>query len=208
MRFIISILAVLILSHCTVLAQQKLSTRDLVMLKDFMSGSFSSAQQAREDSDYFEILLHMTPIWNDRKDGFWLYVEQATAASQDKPYRQRVYHVQLLNDSLITSAVFEMSNPLRFAGAWKKEDPLATLTPDSLQARTGCTIFLRKDMRDHFYGETPGKECISNLKGAAYATSEVIIQPEMLLSWDRGWDAKNKQVWGAEKGGYQFVKQR
>jgi CpeT protein len=27
-----------------------------------------------------------------------------------------------------------------------------------------------------------------------------------LLSWDRGWDVNGKQVWGAEKGGYIFVK--
>lgn len=206
MRFIYSLLVALVISQVYAFGQQKLSSRDLVMLKAYMSGSFSSEQQSKEDSNFFDIRLHMTPVWSDRKDGFWLYVEQATASSQDKPYRQRVYHVQLLNDSLITSEVFEMKNPLRFAGEWKKENPLASLTPDSLQARAGCTIFLRKDMHDHFYGETPGKTCISNLKGAAYATSEVVIQPYLLLSWDRGWDAKSKQVWGSEKGGYRFVK--
>ncbi len=208
MRFIYSLLVALVISQVYAFGQQKLSSRDLVMLKAYMSGSFSSEQQSKEDSNFFDIRLHMTPVWSDRKDGFWLYVEQATASSQDKPYRQRVYHVQLLNDSLITSEVFEMKNPLRFAGEWKKENPLASLTPDSLQARSGCTIFLRKDMHDHFYGETPGKTCISNLKGAAYATSEVVIQPYLLLSWDRGWDAKSKQVWGSEKGGYRFVKQK
>lgn len=51
-----------------------------------------------------------------------------------------------------------------------------------------------------------GKQCPSDRKGAAYATSEVTITPERLLSWDRGYNEKDEQVWGAEKGGYEFVK--
>jgi hypothetical protein len=36
----------------------------------------------------------------------------------------------------------------------------------------------------------------------------VTIWPDRLISWDRGWNDKGQQVWGAEKGGYIFVKQR
>ena len=47
----------------------------------------------------------------------------------------------------------------------------------------------------------------SDLQGAAYAVSEAIISPQGLLTWDRGFDAAGKQVWGATKGGYDFVRQ-
>jgi hypothetical protein len=30
----------------------------------------------------------------------------------------------------------------------------------------------------------------------------------MMVSWDRGFDKEGKQVWGAQKGGYRFVKKR
>jgi hypothetical protein len=30
----------------------------------------------------------------------------------------------------------------------------------------------------------------------------------MMLSWDRGYNKDDKQVWGAEKGGYRFVKKK
>jgi hypothetical protein len=30
----------------------------------------------------------------------------------------------------------------------------------------------------------------------------------MILSWDRGWDKEDNQVWGAEKGGYEFIKEK
>jgi hypothetical protein len=46
------------------------------------------------------------------------------------------------------------------------------------------------------------------LKGASYATSEVVIYSDKLISWDRGWNDEGKQVWGAQKGGYVFLKQK
>jgi hypothetical protein len=33
-----------------------------------------------------------------------------------------------------------------------------------------------------------------------------VIKAEELISWDRGWNNADKQVWGAVKGGYHFVK--
>jgi hypothetical protein len=44
-------------------------------LAQWMSGSFSSAAQAAEDSAYYDIRLEMAPIWTDRDDAVWLYVE-------------------------------------------------------------------------------------------------------------------------------------
>jgi len=67
-------------------------------------------------------------------------------------------------------------------------------------------VILRKTADGVFEGSTVGKGCASELRGASYATSEVRITPEQLLSWDRGFDAQGKQVWGATKGGYVFKK--
>ena len=40
----------------------------------------------------------------------------------------------------------------------------------------------------------------STLRGASSATSEVEVHPDRVVSWDRGFDAERKHVWGAEKG--------
>jgi hypothetical protein len=37
------------------------------------------------------------------------------------------------------------------------------------------------------------------------ATSEVVVSPGRIESWDRGFDAEGVQVWGAEKGAYVFL---
>lgn len=169
-----------------------------------MTGSFSSAAQAARDSAFYDIRLHIVPIWTARADARWLYVEQATAAQGDRPYRQRVYRLTAPSDSTFESAVFTLPAPLCFAGAWRDSAPLAALTPDSLTLRAGCAVVLRKTAAGAYAGGTVGRDCASELRGAAAATSEVTITAERMISLDRGFDAAGKQVWGSTAGGYEF----
>lgn len=177
---------------------------DLSLAVAWMTGSFSSAQQAAADTSYFDVRLEIVPIWPDRADGRWLYVEQAAAGHVERPYRQRVYHVTASEPGKITSEVFTIPQPLRFAGAWRDEAPLAALSPDSLELREGCAVVLRRTEHGFFEGGTVGTGCASSLSGAAYATSEVRLTPRSLTSWDRGFDADGNHVWGAEDGPYVF----
>ena len=97
---------------------------DLETVVGWMSGSFSSADQAAEDLDFYHITLEMAPIWTDRA------------------------------------------------------------------------------------GETRGTGSKSALRGASYAASEVVVTPEGIESWDRGFDADGRQVWGAEEGAYVFKRRK
>lgn len=184
----------------------KAESKDLENLVNLMQGSFSSEAQSISDSDYFDIRLQMKRIWKDRTDGYWLYVEQAAAQSLEKPYRQRIYHVTQNGDGVFESAVFTMNAPLRFAGEWKKENSMENFSADSLITREGCTVILKKTDENIYEGSTNGKECQSDLRGAKYAVSEVKISKDGITSWDRGYNEKDEQVWGAEKGGYIFVR--
>lgn len=178
---------------------------ELQKLKLWMTGSFSSEEQAAADTNFYNIHLEMAQIWNDREDAIWLYVEQAASWSLEKPYRQRVYRLKSITDTSFESAVFTFNDPLRFAGAYKSDNPLAVLTPDSLIERDGCAIIL-KYKGDYFEGSTIDKRCSSELRGASYASSEVRIEETVLTSWDRGFDKNDNQVWGAETGPYIFKK--
>lgn len=188
-------------------AQPRLNGRDMVMLKAFMTGSFSSAQQAKEDSAFEDLRLRMTPIWEYRKDGFWIYGEYTAAHTMEQPRMQRVYHLQILNDSIISHDVFELKYPARFAGAWKDASRFEQLHSDSLLAQSGCGIYLRKSKQGTFFGKTAGKLCRGIQKGTAYITSEWAIQRDMLLIAEIGWNGKDKQVSGPAHGSYRFMKQ-
>lgn len=204
---------------------------ELQRLVTMMQGSFAStAQAARDPDNYMDIRLHMARIWPTRTDGVWLYVEQATAAAQDKPYRQRVYRVARDNtpgEPGFISEVYEFKGgipaALAYAGAFNQgpaRTALDALTPDNLTKKEGCTVHLAQTPEGDYAGGTRGENCLSSLRGATYATSEVLITPNLanhggsalninapgLRTWDRGFDAQGKQVWGAEKGGYFFAR--
>lgn len=178
----------------------------LALLVKRMTGAFNSAEQSKADPEnYFDIHLHMQPIWTDRTDGPWLYVEQATAKTLDKPYRQRIYKLSEPKPGVFVSAVYTMSEPLSHAGAWKDASKLGGLTPEQLTLRDGCSITLSwKD--GAFVGATDGQNCASDLRGARYASSEATIHADRLVTWDRGYDEKGAQVWGATNGGYVFLR--
>ncbi len=205
MKQILLILGTIIIVNLTFSQSKKIKQKDLKKLFKTMSGEFSSEQQSKDDSAYYHIMLRMKPIVVNN-DGYWFYVEQSMAAMQLKPYRQRVYHLYMQDDTTIISKVFEVKNPAQYINAWKNVEPLKNITIDSLIDRQGCGIFLRKQANKNFVGSTPQKECLSTLRGATYASSEVSIEKKIIVSWDRGWDKNDKQVWGAVKGGYKFVK--
>ena len=170
-----------------------------------MEGSYTSAEQATADTSYLEIELEMKRIWGKRKDGAWFYVEQAAASSKDKPYRQRVYHVRELNDSTFTSDILTIKSGEALFGAYKDPVKLDALRSDSLDVLEGCTITLHR--RGSVYvGSTQERECPNDRSKATYATSEVSLFSDRMVSWDRGYNTAGEQVWGAEKGGYIFKK--
>jgi len=207
MRTIFFVLTLVFCTSSTFAQNQKITKKDLKNLVKIMSGKFSSLEQSKADSTFFHISLHMIPIWKKVKEGYWLYVEQAMASAEDKPYRQRVYHLYIHDDTTLISKVYELQNPKDVINAWLDKTKLQAITKEKLIDRQGCSIYLHKTSEGYFQGSTPEKECLSTLRGSTYATSEVLIQKKKMISWDRGWDKDDKQVWGAVKGGYIFDKE-
>lgn len=178
--------------------------RELNHLFNMMQGSFNSEKQSKTDSTYYNIALHMYPIWKDK--GNYLYVEQALASTPEKPYRQRIYEVKRLNDSTISSAIYSIANDSLWIGKWKTTMAFDSISPNDITIKEGCEVLLKSNADGSFSGSTGVGTCHSTLFGSTYATSHVSIKPNQVMSWDRGFDKDGNYVWGAEKGGYIFNK--
>ena len=178
--------------------------KELSELYKLMQGSFNSELQSQQDSSYYNISLHMYPIWKDK--GHFLYVEQALNSMQDQPYRQRVYEITRITDSTFSSAVYTLPNEKEWIGKWKNLKSFDQISKSDLILRDGCEVILKRLDKNHYKGSTGENSCNSSLRGASYATSEVEITEGTIISWDRGMDRDGNQVWGAEKGGYIFNK--
>lgn len=181
-------------------------TPALEELASHMVGSYTSAQQAKADTSYLEIELEMVRIWPERLDGVWLYVEQAVASSKAEPYRQRVYHLEQIDDSTFTSSILSIKAGEEWFGAYADKAKLAAFPATSLQPMEGCVITLRQ-RGEKYVGSTKDRECPNKRGKATYATSVVELFSDRMISWDRGYNDAGEQVWGAEKGGYIFIKQ-
>ncbi|HLP94419.1 MAG TPA: chromophore lyase CpcT/CpeT [Saprospiraceae bacterium] len=193
--------------HCTGAKKGSAAVKDdLELLAGYMIGDFSSQAQSQRDSAFFDIRLHIRPIWTSEKGSHWLYVEQATATAESKPYRQRVYKLEKDGQGGFKSIVYTLPDQANWAGKYKTPEAFSQLKPADLSLRDGCTVFLKKQKNGTFTGATQGTGCESTLRGAKYASSTVTITPTMLLSWDQGFNEKGEQVWGATKGGYEFIK--
>jgi CpeT protein len=175
----------------------------------WLVGDWSSAEQSAKDPSFQDIVIHIRPIWTDRTDGMWMYVEQAMAASADRPYRQRVYQMVTAPDGSTESRIFELpGDPIVHAGAWKRPQPLDDLEPELLQPRAGCTVHLTRQKGGPFTGATRSGECATEYRGATYTMSDVTLSADELATWDRGYDAKGTQVWGSTSGPYIFRRGR
>lgn len=177
---------------------------ELEELFALMQGSFNSEIQSKQDSTYYNISLHMYPIWEDK--GKFLYVEQALNTMQDKPYRQRIYELSRTKDSLFKSEIYTLEVDSLWIGKWKTPTAFDSISKSDITLKNGCAVILSRIGKNHYKGETDEKTCLSKLRGASYATSQVEIKEGKIISWDRGFDAEGNQVWGAVNGGYVFDK--
>ena len=126
-------------------------------------------------------------------------------SNASEPYRQRLYVIRDNGDGRVVSDVYLLYDAASAVGLCDR-DEVAEFTPAQVGLRQGCSVYLTQE-GDTFVGGTDGKSCRSTLRGATYAVSDVTLSATQILSWDRGYDAQDNQVWGAEAGPYEFLRQ-
>lgn len=170
----------------------------LEVLLEWMSGSFSSEEQASVSDDpyHVDVRLFMARIWH-QKEGYWLYVEQAYADSLHDPYRQRIYKV-FAEGGVLADEIYSMPNDTDYVGSWQTPGDFDGLEPDDLTLRENCGLVFewRRESEGHFYGTTSGQDCTASIPGVSYLTSESEIYESFLTSWDLGYDSNDNIVMG------------
>jgi len=179
----------------------------LARLATCLTGTFSTAQQARGDNHFRDVTLHVVAIWSDRTDGPWFYSEQSLTEVPDHPYRQRISQLIARADGAFEIRLFDLPDPIALTGAWKDPSLLVKITPASLATSDGCSLILRAQPDGSFKGGTEGKACLSTLHGSSYATTEITVSEQQTVNWERGYNASDRQVWGSTRGGFIFKKQ-
>ena len=132
-----------------------------------------------------------------------LYQEQALASELTKPYRQRFLQLSASPMSQsVQSRSFKPANPAAWVNFCNQSATTRTVKPADIGIVV-CNVFLRRAGND-YVGNTPVDGCPANVRGAVRIKNHIVLRPIGMDTWDRGFDASGKQVWGAKTESYQF----
>jgi hypothetical protein len=192
-------------------------TSDAELLAAWLSGSFNSHAQCAAEAasgademralvaqhaEHADVRMHAVPVWTDREDGRWLYVERERANRPGSAYFERVVHVHFDGHALVSDTYLLPGDEHRFDGAWRTPKALADVDVGSLVLRAGSRLHWSRTTGGTFSGVPEYGSCSSVLQGATHATSRMTVSSSRITSWDQGFDDAGKQVWGVTSGPY------
>ena len=172
-----------------------------------LSGKMDTSAQAIANSKAPNVQMttcrieSLNPV---NSQSIFLYQEQAMSTSLDKPYRQRFLQISPspLSQS-VRSRSFKPADPTRWSGLCNRAASSQQSVTLSDLGTPVCNVFL-KQVGTGFMGNTPVDGCPANVRGAVRITNHIELTSNRMNTWDRGFDAQGKQVWGAKTESYQF----
>lgn len=181
------------------------------LFAEMLSGTFDSSTQAIEDSEYLDVSVlhckvHVNGLPSELREGEFLALRQSVSTST-KPYRVRVLRVfPGDNPNAVRVSSFAPQSGVNLADLCLLPESSRTVEFSQLSGEKCTTSATR--FGDEFIGGTSEEGCESNRAGAVRMTSVLSLSATKMTTWDRGWSADGKLVWGPEKGPYQFEKVR
>ena len=140
-----------------------------------LTGTLGSAIQAERTEDYRDIRLQSCTVAAPGLGSTVLYVEQAVATALDKPYRQRLYVLEEIDETTVRSSIYTLADPAAAVGLCD-ETRRRSFHHSEASLREGCEVDMSFD-GTVFRGETAPEACPSSLRGATHATVAVTGPP-------------------------------
>lgn len=199
-----------LLCSCLVLAgsasQATLLKPGMEPLLSWLSGDFSSKEQAGYDSRFTSAELRLREIWPGYQGYRWVYAEQYLTLRSIRPFRQRIYRFSPAPDGRILMAELTMPRAIDFAGAWRQPALLDSLTPQQLSLRHGCEIWLSRTASGEYAGHTRVGHCATDFGGASTLVQHIWIGPNSIRLLDRAYDNQGGSRWGSPGEGYVYLR--
>ena len=174
-------------------------------LKDYVkriTGTFSTAEQHKEDSTFDDVRVYTKLIRRDKNGIYWVYTEQGEAKNY-VPYRQRVYQIALVED-YIKLRIYYLNDITKHS--FFKPETIKNITLANIKLKPGCDLNIISRGDGVYGGQTDDKKCVATFRGSTYTTTDFLVYKDAVHSWERGWNDKDIQVWGSSKGHYIYKK--
>jgi hypothetical protein len=181
---------------------------------------FQNRRQAlAEPAWYVHLRLWSYPIALFTEDSVTFFIEQASAAYAQPPYRQRVLRLRSQAGDL-TAEYYALKQPEAYRGATQAPERLAALTEEQLQSLQGSrlpvTVSPEGAMTRFVARQYPGERCQFSINGElkqvelgfdAIVPQPGSAEPAAFWMYDQGINPNTAEpTWGALKGPFQLLK--
>ena len=140
--------------------------RDLDVLVSFFTGTWDSKPGEPP------MRLRVAPFRNGAAVR-WLYLEWTRPDEEARPVRQFVLRVAEDGEDLLTATLHRLpGDAARFAGEWRKAEPLSAVPAEALRGVPGCRLRAVRAMTAHFTLVTEGNRCPGDVPGSPYMRFE------------------------------------
>ncbi|KAH7437839.1 hypothetical protein KP509_05G091700 [Ceratopteris richardii] len=183
-------------------------------LADALVGERFSTEQAIKDSDtYLDLRLKSCPAAELEDGSRVIYVEQAFASEPVNPYIQRFLKVKPCPKDFkcdVEVASFTIRNPEEYENFCERPkeqrpQPVKVVGDIGEHLTTLQMLQCLPNEQCLYKGSTPPGGIPNSLEGATTSTSDLVVFKDGTMQcWDRGYNVQGIQVWGIEKGPYEF----
>lgn len=154
-------------------------SENTALLKQWLVGEHRSTNEVIHGRKV-NIDLQILPIWQDRVDGEWLYIESRIVNSPNKPFLQRIMQLVATPNGLIRLYSYSIPRASDFAGAYSTPQLLTSLTLSQLSSSNNCELLVDLKVTGTFVGTTDTESCHGNrssspLMSTFFAVSAVNI---------------------------------
>jgi len=188
-------------------ASPVINHRDSVV-EHLVGAMTASIQQAESKPIQVRMTTCLVNVVGNSSSAF-LYQEQGFIGNLDQPYRQRFLEITTANrqkqtnlENLVFSHSYKPKNLDSWINFCQGDRQKKRLKPADL-GQLVCSIRL-KPLLSVYVGQTPPGGCPTTARGAAIITNAIVLHEQGMETWDRGFDAEGKQLWGARQKPYQF----
>jgi CpeT/CpcT family (DUF1001) len=170
---------------------------------EHLVGVMDTSAQATAKPDAPSVRMTTCQVRVEASDPIFLYQEQALTQRLERPYRQRFLRIAPSEEGQsVESRAYKPINPETWIGLCDRPQEQRLVRLGDL-SDAECSVFL-VPVNNIYIGNTQVGGCSTNIRGAVRITNTIFLHAAGMDTWDRGFDAEGKQVWGAESQAYQF----
>lgn len=150
------------------------SSENTSTLENWLIGTYQSKLTQIQGQDV-KINLQILPIWSDRVDGEWLYLEGQVAGNDGKPFHQRIVQLVESFNGVIRFYNYTIPRASDFQGAYFNPAILASLTPSQLTLNTRCEFIIVPEGKSEFVGKIGNEGCHKSKTGMVFTSKSFTV---------------------------------